>query len=111
MKALLSILSLIALGTAAPHTRDDASTCQYYDGINTPKYRLQNWVEENYLPETAEQCVGLDGYDDYSVSYHANFSYSPTAGWLLGYPNVGLKEWERRSLEDHVSIPTSWEWR
>ena len=112
MKTSLAFVApIVALGAAAPQKRDETSTCEYYKGFETPGYGVGNWVEENYVPETAEQCLTLDSYTDESVSYHANFTYSPAADWMVGFPNAGVKGLERARLEDHESIPTSWDWR
>lgn len=109
----LNIVSflLVAVHGATVRQRDEAATCEYPGSIQTSQYNINNWMEENYLPENAQQCVTLDGSDGDSIRFHSNFTYSPAQKWIVGYPNVSPKGWEKRPIEDHESIPTEWEWR
>lgn len=87
------------------------STCEIYGYISTEGYRASNYMSEYYLPAAAAQCLTLDGGDAESISYSANYTFDPSSDWMVGFPGVSMIGWQRRPLDEHLSIPTTWEWR
>jgi hypothetical protein len=111
---MLFFRSFVLLGASAAVATlvlSTDSTCEFYGGLSTGEYGVSNYVEENYLPDTASQCVTITAGTEESISYQANFSFSPASDWMVGFPGVSKRNWERRSLAEHLSIPTTWEWR
>lgn len=101
-------ITLYAVAVIAQETA--STTCEAYSRVTVDNYGVTNWIEEPWAPD-GQQCVTIDGHDGTSVSWHSNFSWSEPRDWLISAPYATPQNFEMRPLGDHVSLPTTWEWR
>lgn len=109
MRSSATFVLLLASGSSAQNSPGD-STCENFSGLSTENYWVSSWVAEPYAPE-GQQCITLDKSDEKSISWHANWTWSEDATWMISAPYSSIPNFKQHVLGDIASLPTAWEWR